>query len=669
MSDLSSHLRALSGTQTNTVEPGTRGDGPRACNIGDDSETDEKPSQKSLLRNRWLISISVVVLFVTSCYWLIGLPYFETNDDVAMAAIATGTALLGKPEEHLIFGHAYLGLLLKQLYSMQPAVPWYGIFQAGAVYISMTAITWLVILKSRRPMIMLGLASGTLLLTCLRPLLLMQFTTSGALTACAGALLLMESVERWHLRKRAVACGIGAALMIALSTLIRFNAANLVLIVTTLFVISRFITTPLRQWRKLLAHLLAIAGAFAIVFTSTLANDGFYRGEWSDIYKINRANTSIREFRCDQIDSPLRNLMYQHVGWTSTDATLYMNWYGLDKEIYSVEILTRLSKLMRENQAEMFDIDKAISSARNVLTDRMFPLTFSLLLLLPFISRTKFPIASRFALSFGVLSLCAYFILYLKLPMRVFDSIILTLTLFSIRYISISRVTEIFPSIFATSIGTSNRVRSTVYGILLLAVFAPALWLIPNLNKHLWRAARQEGRFNAALHNLSPKPEQLYVAWGSNPEIITSPFTDLTKTFHNFRIIPVGAIGPAPFVMNRLRDAGVKNLLGQLDRDDIFLISNYQYNRFIRMYAAEKLGKEAVFEPIPIYPKVFECFKVKYVQPADPEKLKRDLSVAFLIDQQPEAQKNSSLSVSRQPGSGQTNSSPPSSTAHQRLTE
>lgn len=646
MSDHSSHLQRIPRTKTSTVRPSDRRDSPPTGDKVHGSLTYNESSRKSLSSNRWLISISLVSLFVTSCYWLIGFPYFETNDDVAMATIATGTAFLDRPEEHLLFGHAYLGLLLKQLYSILPAVPWYGIFQATAVYISMIVISWLTIGKSRRPMIMLGIASGMLLLTCLRPLLLMQFTTSGALTACAGSLLLMESVERWHLRKRAVACGIGAALMFALSTLIRFNAANLVLIVTTLFVISRFIPTPIRQWRKLLAHLLAIAGAFAIVFSSTLANDGFYRGEWSDIYKINRANTSIREFRCDQINSPLRPMMYQQVGWTPTDATLYLNWYGLDKEIYSVEKLTRLSKLMRDHQAEMFDIEKAISSARNICTDRMFPLAISLLLLLPFISRTKFPIASRFALFFGVLSLCAYFILYLKLPMRVFDSIILTLTLFSIRYISISKVTKTFPRNNATTIGTSNRLRCTGYGILLLAVFAPVLWLVPQLHTHLWRAARQEARVNAALQSLSPKPEQLFVTWGANPQIITSPFTDLTKTFHNFRVIPVGAIGPAPFVMKRLGDAGIKDLLGQLDRDDIFLISNDQYNRFIRMYAAEKLGKEAVFEPIQIYPKVFECFKVTYVTPADPEQLKRDLSVAFLSDQLPEAQKNSSQSVS-----------------------
>lgn len=594
-----------------------------------DAGTNSKISASNpyVLRNRWMLSIFLVTLFVALCYGLIGLPYYETNDDMAMTAIVSGGAFLEHPDEHMLFSHVYLGLVLKQLYLAMPAVPWYGILQTAAIFISMIVVTWLVTGKSRSPLMMFGIASGALLISCVRPLLLMQFTISAALAACAGTMLLLEACERWHLRKRAIKCAIGALLLISLSCIFRGASSFLVLIVTTLFTVCRFTPNPVRQWRKGAGQLLALGAAIAMVAGFNYANESYYRGEWSDFYQVNRANSSIREYGCDRIDSPLRRSIFQQVGWTLVDEKLHANWYMLDKNLHSKEKLITLSKLLHDNRAALFDMERAMSTVQAILMNKLFPLTLSLLFLVPFINRKKFPLASSLLLSASVLSLLAIFIGVFKLPVHVFDSIVMTLTLLAIRYISVSRVAEIF----SFTPPRKQLVRRTALGILLLAALAPSFWLMSNLQVHLKFMARLERSFKLAMKSISPQPNQIYVTWAASPSIILSPFTDLARTFHNFKAIPVASISRTPFVSRRLQENGIQDILRELDRDNIYLVSSDRYNiALLRMYAAEKLGKEVVVTPVPVNPPMFEVFKVSYVAPATPEKLKRDLTAALI---------------------------------------
>jgi hypothetical protein len=159
-------------------------------------EGTQRTVSKFFIGNRLLTSILIVALFVALSFALVGLPQFETNDDFTMMAIVSGTAFLDRPDEHMLFSHVFLGMLLKQLYLAVPNIPWYGIYQISVVFISLSIITWLVLGKSKRPITMIAIAFGALLLTGVRPLLLLQFTTTGALAACAGALLLMECLDR-----------------------------------------------------------------------------------------------------------------------------------------------------------------------------------------------------------------------------------------------------------------------------------------------------------------------------------------------------------------------------------------------------------------------------------------------------------------------------------------
>jgi|AGTN01.2.fsa_nt_gi hypothetical protein len=593
-------------------------------------------SKFSLFNHRLLTSISIVALFSAALVIFVGTPFFETNDDFTMMAITSGTAYVDKPDEHIIFSHIFIGMLLKQLYTAMPAVPWYGIYETAALFVGMSVITWLTLGKTRRPLMMIGIAFGALLVTCARPLLLIQFTTTGTILSCAGALLLMECAERFHLRKRAIACGIGSAIMFSLGAMVRHSSAQLILIITTMFIVARFLPVAIRQWRQMLTQLLAVGVVLAIVTGLTWVSEQSYQGEWKGYYSQIRATNAIREYRCDCIVSPLSKMMYKHVGWKDADVSLFFTWYSLDTKAYSPDNVKTLSKLMRDYWKENFDIGRAVWAAKVLIFDPSFlPLFLPALLLIPFRNRTKLPLASVALLSIGILALCAASIVWLKLPMRVMASVLIYCTLLAIRYLSMSKISSIFQS--APQISTNNdqntsKIRRTIYATIILAMITPSFLMMSQLQGQLISMSRQQRELGEAVQSLSPKPDQLYVKWAWGlPVGCVGPFTDIKRLFPaSFKVLPVGAFGQVPFVMNRLREFGITDLVGQLDKENVYLISNDYFNRFIRTYVAQKYEKELVLTPVPVERKFFSVSKVTFVAPANLEKFKKDWDVGII---------------------------------------
>src|SRR3954470_23500301 len=67
-------------------------------------------------------------------------PTFQTNDDLQLAMIASGTGISLQPDEHLVFTNVLIGHLLKSLYTAWPSVAWYGLYLYGAQFFAQTAI-------------------------------------------------------------------------------------------------------------------------------------------------------------------------------------------------------------------------------------------------------------------------------------------------------------------------------------------------------------------------------------------------------------------------------------------------------------------------------------------------------------------------------------------------
>ena len=83
----------------------------------------------------WMGFLFAIVLSVYT-------PAYETNDDVSMSMIASGTGIGVQPDEHLVFTHVAIGLLLKYLYIQMPSIPWYGSYLLGIHFLSQVAVLY-----------------------------------------------------------------------------------------------------------------------------------------------------------------------------------------------------------------------------------------------------------------------------------------------------------------------------------------------------------------------------------------------------------------------------------------------------------------------------------------------------------------------------------------------
>ncbi len=53
-------------------------------------------------------------------------PGFDTNDDAVINMIVAGEGFGLAPDEHMVFTHVWIGLVLKTAYTHFPDVPWYA---------------------------------------------------------------------------------------------------------------------------------------------------------------------------------------------------------------------------------------------------------------------------------------------------------------------------------------------------------------------------------------------------------------------------------------------------------------------------------------------------------------------------------------------------------------
>ena len=85
--------------------------------------------------------MSVLFLLV----WGMFTPSYDTNDDVALSMIASGTGIAAAPDAHLIFTNVAIGAVLKELYGFAHNVPWYGLYLFAVQFLAQTAILYSVL--------------------------------------------------------------------------------------------------------------------------------------------------------------------------------------------------------------------------------------------------------------------------------------------------------------------------------------------------------------------------------------------------------------------------------------------------------------------------------------------------------------------------------------------
>ncbi len=281
----------------------------------------------------WMGFLFAIVLSVYT-------PAYETNDDVAMSMIASGTGIAGRPDEHLIFTNVLIGLVLKQLYTQMPSIPWYGISLLAVHFLSHVAVLYALLKwRYRRAVVFCDLilfaTMGVQLLTRL------QFTSTAIWSVECGLFLAMNGLS---LRRDAVGRGgwgmlaLGAALMIW-GSLVRFNSYIAVMAISAIplsilvWQLDRSMAPQSRVWRTALT---AIVFTQFAAFGLHAAHQRYYSRDpaWREYLVFNQYRAKINDY-CWTRYTKETQPVFDRVQWSENDHNMVRSWYFDDPLIFS----------------------------------------------------------------------------------------------------------------------------------------------------------------------------------------------------------------------------------------------------------------------------------------------------------------------------------------------
>lgn len=152
----------------------------------------------SLLSGKFHIvfAIACSLLFFLAVYLTCGV-WFETNDDVFISELLSGK-ITGAPEYHIPFVSIFLTAPISALYKNFANIPWWGIFVAAILLVSLAIITYSLISQSKSlPGFILSLVLiATVYFVSIYEVCQIQFTSAAMLLAVSGYLLLIVNDKR-----------------------------------------------------------------------------------------------------------------------------------------------------------------------------------------------------------------------------------------------------------------------------------------------------------------------------------------------------------------------------------------------------------------------------------------------------------------------------------------
>ena len=285
-------------------------------------------------------------------------PYWETNDDIAMAMVAHGYGLAATASPNIGFSNiiwGYVVYLIPEIAGIQG----YSIATYGALIIAGTAlILGLHKLKLHFVTIMLILA-----ILFLRPLLFPQFTINAGLLMVGAIVCLHFSVLTNNLSFLITGFVLGY-----FSFIIRSHEAALIAIVAL----------PFFWWRniKFSRSFFVALGLFAIALLLSRVFDHFsYQGvEWDAYNALNPIRAKFTDFSAGANSIQNNELLLRH-GYTQNDIDLITNWFFVDPAIANPVALNAISNELNPNILKNNSIENGWKAIQALWNIKLLPMT------------------------------------------------------------------------------------------------------------------------------------------------------------------------------------------------------------------------------------------------------------------------------------------------------
>ena len=163
--------------------------------VGTESMGMNKSRTSSAKQNLlFALGINAVLLGVFLCLFT---PHYQSNDDFILSCFVNGA--IAEKSARMVYINVMIGALLKGLYTLTTAVPWYALMQYVILFASFTAMTW--ILLQRWELIpALALSIGFVSIFGMDAYIIVQYTKTTAAATVSGVMLMLYALGmyRYH---------------------------------------------------------------------------------------------------------------------------------------------------------------------------------------------------------------------------------------------------------------------------------------------------------------------------------------------------------------------------------------------------------------------------------------------------------------------------------------
>jgi hypothetical protein len=239
---------------------------------------------------------------------------YQSNDDIALRLIAEGEFVRGEgPSALLLNINVIVGKLLATLYTIAPGIPWYDVVMLLSLCAAAGALLWA---WGRRELPWTLLFAVVLLL----PLFLRMHYTVAAMSCAAGGVALLA-------RNRPLL----ASILLVWGTLLRFEAAMLIVLLAAPFLLAR--------WRVLIvacAIAVSLFGVNRLVYRMTPG--------WEEFYELDSLRRQLGEYLPEARITPVvLTRLRTEAGWSANDHALFADWFHL---LYSIDEARRAAAII-----------------------------------------------------------------------------------------------------------------------------------------------------------------------------------------------------------------------------------------------------------------------------------------------------------------------------------
>ena len=296
------------------------------------------------------LGINALLLGVFLCLFT---PYYDSNDDWILSNFVNGA--MAEKSARMVYINVIIGALLKGLYTLIPAVPWYALLQYVMLFASFTAMTW--ILLERWELIpAMALSIGFISIFGMDAYIVVQYTKTTAAATVSGVLLILYSLGKekgTKSRRITMAIGIILALLGGMYRYYEFLAAGAVIC----WIIIDPLTDAVKcgdggvKYRlrrafdtvKPFILLLLLFGAVRMIDSAAYKDP-----EWANYIEYNKARTLVMDH-----STPPYNMYeegYKALGISTNYFSEIRNWNFFDPDKLDTETMWKIAALKGERK-------------------------------------------------------------------------------------------------------------------------------------------------------------------------------------------------------------------------------------------------------------------------------------------------------------------------------